>query len=201
MGTMKAIVSYMGTNYGGDISTTLENLKVFQPPVPEDPVTKYNYKDIYDKEGEKIIKLAKDQITYSQQKEFDYEMQAYVKRKQNLANDKEKAYWIIWDQCSEPLQNKIKNSPKWPTISSTQNSVDPVELIEQLVYKYEEDQYMPLSIFNAKSAFYMFNQGNMALNDYRDKYVNLVQVLTSYDIKIYERQVLADRVEKKFHNR
>ena len=118
--TMKAIVSYMGTNYGGDISTTLENLKVFQPPAPEDPVDKYKYKDIYDEKKENIIKLAKNQITYSQQKEFDYEMQAYVKRKQNLANHQEKAYWIIWDQCSEPLQNKIKNSPKWPNISANQ---------------------------------------------------------------------------------
>ena len=45
---------------------------------------------------------------------------------------------------------------------------------------------MPLSIFNAKSAFYMFNQGNMALSDYREKYSNLIQVLVSYNIKIYE---------------
>ena len=58
--TMKAIVSYMGTNYGGDISTTLENLKDFEPPPPEDPVDKYRYKDIYDKDGEKIIKSAND---------------------------------------------------------------------------------------------------------------------------------------------
>ena len=77
---MKAIVSYMGTNYGGDISTTLENLKDFEPPPPEDPVDKYKYQDIYDEKKEKIIKSANDQITYSQKKEFDYEMQAYVKR-------------------------------------------------------------------------------------------------------------------------
>ena len=141
--SMKAIVSYMATNYGGDISTTLENLKDFEPPPPEDPVDKYKYKDIKDKDGNNIIKLAKDQITYSQQKEFDYEMQAYVKRKQNLANHKEKAYWIIWDQCSEPLQNKIKNSAKWANISATQNCIDLVELIKMLVYKYEEDKYMP----------------------------------------------------------
>ena len=101
---MKAIVSYMGTNYGGDISTTLENLKVFQPPAPEDPETKYNYKHIVADDEKTSKKLAKDQITYSQQKDFDYEMQAYVKRKQNLLVHKEKAFWIIWDQCSEPLQ-------------------------------------------------------------------------------------------------
>ena len=65
---MKAIVSYMRTQYAGDISTILENLKDFDPPPPEDPVDKYRYKDIYDEDGKVIVKLAKDQITYSQQK-------------------------------------------------------------------------------------------------------------------------------------
>ena len=113
-----------------------------------------------------------------------------MKRKQNLAIHKEKSYWIIWDQCSEPLQNKIKNSTKWENISATQNCIDLAELIKVLVFKYEEDQYMPLSIFNAKSAFYMFSQGSMQLSDYREKYSNLIQVLVSYNIKIYERQTL-----------
>ena len=84
---MKAIISYVGTQYGGDISTTLENLKDYEPPAPEDPVTKYKYKNIIDPDyGKTILQLAKDQITYAQQKEFDYEMQAFVKRKQNLAS-------------------------------------------------------------------------------------------------------------------
>ena len=75
-------------------------------------------------------------------------MQACVKRKQNLAIRKKKSYWIIWDQCSEPLQNKIKNSTKWEKIPATQNCIDLLELIKTLVFKYEEDQYMPLSIIS-----------------------------------------------------
>ena len=43
----------------------------------------------------------------------------------------------------------------------------------------------------------MFNQGNMALSDYREKYSNLIQVLVSYNIKIYERQTLHERVMHK----
>ena len=44
---MKPIISYLGTQYGGDISPTLENLKDYDPPAPMDPETKYKYKDIY----------------------------------------------------------------------------------------------------------------------------------------------------------
>ena len=82
--------------------------------------------------------------------------------------------------CSEPLQNKIKNSTKWENISATQNCIDLAEVIKVLVFKYEEDQYMSLSILNAKSVFYMFSQGSMQLSDYREKYSNLIQVLVSY---------------------
>ena len=61
---MKAIISYVGTQYGGDISTTLENLKDYEPPAPENPVTKYGYRNIIDKDdGKTILQLAKDQIT------------------------------------------------------------------------------------------------------------------------------------------
>ena len=103
-------------------------------------------------------------------------------------------------ECSEPLQNKIKNSTKLENISATQNCIDLAELIKVLVFKYEEDQYLPLSIFNAKSAFYMFSQGSMQLNDYREKYSNLIQVLVSYNIQIYERQTLKERCEDQYAN-
>ena len=43
----------------------------------------------------------------------------------------------------------------------------------------------------------MFNQGNMTLSDYREKYTNLIQVLVSYNIKIYERQTLHERCKLK----
>ena len=62
---MKAIISYVGTQFGGDISTTLENLKDYEPPKQEDPVVRCKYRDILDKDDEKtILKFAKDQITY-----------------------------------------------------------------------------------------------------------------------------------------
>ena len=94
----------------------------------------------------------------------------------------------MWDQYSESLQYKIKNSTKWENISATQNCIDLAELIKVLVFKYEEDQYLPLSIFHPKSVFYMFSQGSMQLSDYREKYSNLIQVIMSYEIKLYERK-------------
>ena len=51
------------------------------------------------------IKLVKDEITYKQQNEFDYEMYSFVKRKYNLPIYMEIAFCIFLDQCSETLQD------------------------------------------------------------------------------------------------
>ena len=48
---MKAIISYLGTQLGGDISTTLENMKDYKPPAPVDPEKKYNYVDLLNTDG------------------------------------------------------------------------------------------------------------------------------------------------------
>ena len=39
----------------------------------------------------------------------------------------------------------------------------------------------------------MFNQGSMELNDYREKYNNIVQIVSSYDIELFERKDLHNK--------
>ena len=100
------------------------------------------------------------------------------------------AYSVIWGQCSETLQHKLKNSSRWETISTTQNPIDLLEQIKIISYRYEEDKYLPMSIHNAKSAFYKFNQRDLSLNDYRERYTNVVEIATSYDNKLYDEKLL-----------
>ena len=123
----KAIIAYLGAKYGGDIKATLENMQVFEPDEPDDPATKYS-NDV-DDEG-KITRYAREKMSYKEQKRFDNEMAVFVKRKQNLANTMEQAYCIFLDQCTEFLQDKMKNSKKWATISSTQNVINLLELMQ-----------------------------------------------------------------------
>ena len=47
-----------------------------------------------------------------------------------------------------------------------------------------------MSIRNATLAFYKFNQRDMSLNDYREKYTNAVEISTSYDNNLYNNKLL-----------
>ena len=42
----------------------------------------------------------------------------------------------------------------------------------------------------------MFNQGNMELNDYREKFNNIVQIIGSYDVELYERKQLVAKAKE-----
>ena len=107
-------------------------------------------------------------------------MSNFVTRKQRLHSDMEKAHSVIFGQFSDQLQHKLKNSQKWESISSAHKVLDPLVLIKMIVYKYKEDHYLPLSVHNERSAFYTYNQGNLGLNDYREKFNNMVEIDTSY---------------------
>ena len=153
-------------------------MEIYQVPVPKDPVQEGNYSDdiVTDEDGNKTVtKKARDKISYSEKKIFDKEIADYVDRKRKLARNMEIAYSAIWGQCSETLQHKLKNSKRWEIISSTQNPIDLLEQIKIISYRYEEDKYLPMSIHNAKSAFYRFNQRDLSLNDYRERYTNVVE--------------------------
>ena len=154
---------------------------------------------VTDKEGnETITKKARDKISYSEKKNFDKEIANYVERKRKLAGHMEIAYSVIWGQCSETLQHKLKNSKNWGTISTTQNPIDLLEQIKIISYRYEEDKYLPMSIHNAKSAFYKFNMRDLSLNDYRERYTNVVEIATSYDNKLYDKKLLDYLCKEKY---
>ena len=130
--TKEKIIQYLGTKYGGDVRISLEKMELYQIPPPKDPVVTGNHEDdvVVDAEGNKTVtKSARDKISYSEKKIFDKEIANFVERKRRLFSHMEIAYSVIWGQCSETLQHKLKNSSRWETISTTQN---PIDLLEQI---------------------------------------------------------------------
>ena len=114
--TKEKIIQYLGSKYGGDVRVTLEKMKVYQIPVPEDPVVAGKFTDDVKKDDKgvvTVIKKARDKISYSQKKIFDKQIGDYVARKEKLARNLEIAYSVVFGQCSETLQHKLKNSKKW----------------------------------------------------------------------------------------
>ena len=192
--TKKAIIQYMGRKYGGDIRVTLESGKRLRFPAPPNPAD--NYIDFVDGDGNAIT--AESQITLQEREDYKEELKDFSKRKRELQKNMEIAYSIVYGQCSYFLQQKLENNAKWANIRDTQSVLDLLELIKILSFKFEDEKYLPLSIHNAKSVYYSFNQGNLSLNDYREKYMNVVEIATSYDNQLHD-EALSKQVCQEQH--
>ena len=113
----------------------------------------------------------------------------YVKRDGILDENLQKSYSLIHGQCTELLKSKLKTSANWETVSSQYNMLGLIEAIKTIIYKFEDQKYLPLSLHHAKRNFYAFRQGKLSNPDYLDIFMNLVDMSESYDVTLYDQAV------------
>ena len=134
MNTKKAIVQYLGQQFDGDVRVTLESGEMFVVPAPKDPAED----ETEDKDADgNVTKTARQKVSYVKNKTFEKEIAEYVKRKQMLQTNLEKAFSIILGQRTYDLQKKLEANQNWSTIFSTQNALDLLETIKLTTYKFD----------------------------------------------------------------
>ena len=102
-----------------------------------------------------------------------------VKRDDILDENLQKAYSLIFGQCTELLKSKLKSSINWDAMSSTYDMFALLEAIKTIIYKFEDQKYLPLSLHKAKTSFHNFRQGTMTNTNYLDKFMNLTEMAES----------------------
>ena len=128
---IKLILEHIGTEYkyGGDICSFIKNSTRFAIPLP---VVPYN---------------TANALTRSIATKKIY---LYVKRDCILDDNLQKSYSLISGQCTELLKSKLKSRVNWDARSSTYAMLTLLEAIKTIIYKFEDQKYLPLSLHNAK---------------------------------------------------
>ena len=62
-----------------------------------------------------------------------------------------------------------------------------LEAIKIIIYKFEDQKYLPLSFHHSKRNLYAFRLGNLSNPDYLDRFMNLVDIAESYNEKLYDQ--------------
>ena len=167
---IKRISEHVGTEYkyGGYICSSIENstrFVILLPVVPADTANALT----------RTIAAKKIYL--------------YVKRDGILDENLQKAYSLIFGLCTELLKSKLKSSVNWDTMSSTYDMFTLLEDIKTIIYKLEDQNYLPLSLHKAKINFYNFRQGMMKNPDYLDKFMNLTEMVESYEGTLHDAAV------------
>jgi hypothetical protein len=137
--SVEELIEHVDKTYkhGADISASLQNLLIATvvKPTDQDPAT--------DKEGERE----------TNKEIWRQEIRAYVARKATLEENLQKAYALIWGQCSDPLRAKLESSPAHPRMAAEKNSIALLKSIRATMYMSHAQRYEPLARLDGMDQF------------------------------------------------
>jgi len=175
--TKKCLAEYVGATFkhGGDIRAYIEQGKMVDILLPEDPAKKYK---------------AGDAVPRVEQIRFKKSIDATVKRQVTLDENNKRAYSVALGQCTELLKSKLHSSKNWERISANQDVLQLLDEIKSIVFRFEEQKFIPLAGHQAKSIFYSFCQNNLSNADYFEKFRNHVDIASSYDGELEDSAIV-----------
>jgi hypothetical protein len=73
----------------------------------------------------------------------------------------DKVYSIIWGQCSDALQEKLKGSPLYKNYNPIKCPISLLNDIKQVSLRFENVTFKVFAIYDAKMALATFTKQNM----------------------------------------
>jgi hypothetical protein len=94
----------------------------------------------------------------SQKTQFSNEWRTYRERNDNLIKHRGHAFSLIQGQCTQLLQDKMKQDTDWAVVSTSYDPKTLYLLIERTILAQTEDQYPFATVYDQDFLFYSFKQ-------------------------------------------
>ena len=173
-------------------------------PQPPDQDALENLEDrLYDIENE-ILQIRYEQgmdvsvpLEDAESVEYKRAEKAYGDRLNKHQLNQQKAFALIVGQCTQRLQEKLHNDPKWDAINSSQKPLELYTLIERVVMRQTDDEYAPSNLVDHIMAVFGMKQPNNLSNSlWREKLDTRVDVAESIGVEFDQFTVIWDYVCK-----
>ena len=107
-------------------------------------------------------------LTEPEKLEYGNESKAHSQRVATLEKHRGNVYALIYGQCSQILQDKMKQDKYWATVRVSCKPLDLYKLIERVILKQTEDQYPVAALWEQLSNVANTKQGNSTNNEWYD---------------------------------
>ena len=157
--TTNEIAEFVGRSYwnGGDIMRAVQKLKLPTLVKPDDPPADVNSTD-------KCI--------------WEKKVDTYVMRDEQLLENVQKLYSLVWGQCTELMRQQIEGMTEYEEMSNELDGIALIKAIKNVIYHAENQQYADQSIRDAKRRFYNCTQGKHTTNQaYLNQLIGTVEVI------------------------
>ena len=118
-------------------------------------------------------------LTLEEAMEYSNKMKAHSVRVATLEKHHGQVYLLILGQCTQLLQDKMKQEKAWAQVSVSYKPLDLYKLIESVVLKQTEDQYPVVALWEQYGAVYNAKQGNLTSTEWYERFNAKVEVAES----------------------
>ncbi len=119
-----------------------------------------------------------EQINYSK------ECRNHSRRISTLETHRGQAYSLILGQCTQLLQDKMKQDAPWTTVSASYNPLELYRLIKQVVLKQTEDQYLFVAVHKQSLAVLNTKQGSLSNTQWYKRFKTRHDVARSVGVEL-----------------
>ena len=139
-------------------------------------------------------------LTKDERSEYEGRWKSHNVRKAKLEAHRGQAYSLMIGQCTQLLQDKMKQDPDWQAISASYEPLRLYRLIEKLTLSQTEDQYPFETVYEQEVLFYSFRQGDkMSNSQWYERFNTKIDVSTAIGVT-RKHKVLLEYVSQDLHN-
>ena len=138
------------------------------------------------------------EMTDSEKTLSSNEWRTYRERAANLLKHRGQAFSLILGQCTQLLQDKMKQDTDWTTVSTSYDPLSLFRLIEKTILAQTEDQYPFAMVYDQEHAFFSFRQETMTNTVWYEKFNTRVDVGEAIGIT-RQHKILLDYVAQELH--
>jgi hypothetical protein len=127
-------------------------------------------------------------LTKEEELEFSNESKSHSYRVATLEKHRGQVYALIYGQCTQVLQDKMKQDKGWPAVSVSYNPLSLYKLMERVIMKQTEDQYPVAALWEQLCNVTQAKQGNMTNIEYYERLNTKIDVAESVGVSFdFER--------------
>jgi hypothetical protein len=102
------------------------------------------------------------EMSDSEKTQYSNDWRTYRERNALLTKHRGQAFSLILGQCSQLLQDRMKQDTDWNMMSTSYNPLELYRLIEKTTLAQTEDQYPFATVYDQELNFYSFRQETMS---------------------------------------
>ena len=102
------------------------------------------------------------EMSDSEKTQYSNEWRSYRERNAQLLKHRGQAFSLILGQCTQLLQDKMKQDIDWNSVSTSYDPLALYRLIEKTILAQTEDQYPFATVYDQELAFYSFRQDSLS---------------------------------------